>query len=87
MWNFTGRQNDVAGNYNNLNGNWISGINFIDSLRLGNQSQISEDAKNNKARNTYFFLPFLLGLIGLYFLYQQDPKRFWVLLLFSFLLD
>ena len=82
MWNFTGRQNDVAGNYNNLNGNWISGINFIDSLRLGNQSQISEDAKNNKARNTYFFLPFLLGLIGLYFLYQQDPKRFWVLLLF-----
>ena len=51
-------------------------------MRLGNQSQISEDAKNNKARNTYFFLPFLLGLIGLYFLYQQDPKRFWVLLLF-----
>ena len=45
MWNFTGRQNDVAGNYNNLNGNWISGINFIDSLRLGNQSHISEDAK------------------------------------------
>jgi hypothetical protein len=65
-----------------LNGNWISGINLFDSLRLGNQSEISEDAKNNKARNTYFFLPFLLGLIGLYFLYQQDPKRFWVLLLF-----
>ena len=79
MWNFTGRQNDIAGTYDTLNGNWISGINLFDSLRLGNQSEISEDAKNNKARNTYFFLPFLLGLIGLYFLYQQDPKRFWVL--------
>jgi hypothetical protein len=82
MWNFTGKQNDIAGTYDTLNGNWISGINLFDSLRLGNQSEISEDAKNNKARNTYFFLPFLLGLIGLYFLYQQDPKRFWVLLLF-----
>ena len=49
---------------------------------MGNQSEISEDARNNKARNTYFFLPFLLGLLGLIFVYQQDPKRFWVLLLF-----
>ena len=82
MWNFTGRQNDIAGTYDTLNGNWISGINFIDSLRLGNQSEISKDARDNKARNTYFFLPFLLGLIGLYFLYQQDTKRVWGLLLF-----
>ena len=82
MWNFTGRQNDVAGTYNVLNGNWISGIYFIDNMRLGNQDEISEDSKNNNARNTYFFLPFILGLIGLFFIYQQDPKRFWILLLF-----
>ena len=82
MWNFTGRQNDIAGTYDILKGNWISGIPFIDNMRLGNQSKISEDAKNNKARNTYFFLPFLLGLMGLIFVYQQDSKRFWVLLLF-----
>ena len=81
MWNFTGRQNDKQGNYDVLNGNWISGVPFIDDMRLGNQNEIDEDAKNNKARNTYFFLPFLLGLVGLYFLYEQDPKRFWVLLL------
>ena len=81
MWNFTGRQNDKQGNYDVLNGNWISGIPFIDDMRLGNQNEIDEDAKKNKARNTYFFLPFLLGLVGLYFLYEQDPKRFWVLLL------
>ena len=82
MWNFTGRQNDIKGEYNVLNGNWISGIPIIDELRLGNQSELHQDALNNKARNTYFFLPFLLGLIGLYFIYQKDPKRFWVLLLF-----
>ena len=81
MWNFTGRQNDKQGNYDVLNGNWISGVPFIDDMRLGNQNEIDEDAKKNKARNTYFFLPFLLGLVGLYFLYEQDPKRFWVLLL------
>lgn len=82
MWNFTGRQNDIQGEYNVLNGNWISGIPILDELRLGNQSELTTDALNNKARNTYFFLPFLLGLIGLYFIYQKDPKRFWVLLLF-----
>jgi len=82
MWNFTGRQNDKQGEYNVLNGNWLSGIPFIDEIRLGNQAELHEDALNNKARNTYYFLPFILGLIGLYFLYQQDPKRFWVLMLF-----
>ena len=82
MWNFVGRQNDLQGDYTILKGNWISGIPFVDSLFLGNQSQLDGDAQNNRARNTYFFLPLLLGLWGLYFLYQQDPKRFWVLLLF-----
>ena len=82
LWNFAGRQNDLQGDYSILKGNWISGIPFVDSLFLGNQSNLDGDAKNNPARNTYFFLPLILGLIGLYFLYQQDPKRFWVLLLF-----
>tara|TARA_B110000977_G_scaffold171928_1_gene223936 strand:- start:4107 stop:6734 length:2628 start_codon:yes stop_codon:yes gene_type:complete len=82
MWNFTGRQNDIQGRYNSLNGNWISGIPFIDAIRLGNQSKLSEDSLNNKARNTYFFLPLILGLIGVFFLYGQDKMKFWVLMLF-----
>jgi hypothetical protein len=82
MWNFTGRQNDVQGNFDVLDGNWISGIPFIDKFRLGNQNNLTDDAKNNKARNTYFFLPFILGLIGFFFLYKQDKMKFWVLLLF-----
>lgn len=82
MWNFVGRQNDNQGKYNILDGNWLSGIPFIDSIRLGNQSELSEDDLNNKARNTYFFLPLILGLFGLFFLYREDRKKFWVLLLF-----
>ena len=35
MWNFTGRQNDEQGEYNILDGNWISGIPFIDEIRFG----------------------------------------------------
>ena len=81
MWNFAGRQNDIQGDYSIMNGNWISGIKFIDELRIGNQDAIDEDQKNNKARNTYFFLPLILGIIGLMFCYKYDIKSFWTLLL------
>ena len=81
MWNFTGRQNDIQGDYSILNGNWISGIPFIDKIRLGNQSSLDQDALNNKARNTYYFLPLILGILGFLFLYNQDRKTFWKLLL------
>jgi len=81
MWNFVGRQNDNQGNGGISDGNWISGINFIDSARLGNQKTLPDSLKNNKARNTYFFLPLLLGLIGAFFHYKQDQKNFWVVML------
>src|SRR5680860_548978 len=82
MWNFVGRQNDVQGQYTDLNGNWLSGINFIDEFRLGSQDNLPTDVKNNKARNTYYFLPLILGLIGLVFHYKRDKKTFWVLMVF-----
>lgn len=86
MWNFTGRQDDVQGQYTDLHGNWISGVKFIDALRLGNQDKLPTDMKDNKARNTYFFLPLILGIIGLVFHYKNDKKSFWVLLvLFIFM--
>ena len=34
MWNFVGRQNDIQGKYDNLDGNWISGIKFIDEISI-----------------------------------------------------
>ncbi|NNE75483.1 MAG: DUF4064 domain-containing protein, partial [Pricia sp.] len=81
MWNFVGKQDDVQGRYNG-NGEWISGIKFIDNLRLGSQDNLPQDVLDNKGRNTYFFLPLLLGIIGIIFQVSKDPKQFWVLLMF-----
>lgn len=80
LWNFSGRQNDIQGNNDKLNGNWISGIKFLDEIRLGSQNNLTSDMLNNKARNTYYMIPFVLGLIGFIFHYRKDPKTFYVLL-------
>ncbi|WP_430467342.1 protein O-mannosyl-transferase family [Winogradskyella ouciana] len=86
MWNFTGRQNDIQGKYDDFNGNWISGIKFIDEIHLGvSQDNLPTEVLENKARNTYYFLPLILGLIGFFFLMYTDAKRFWVLLVFFLL--
>ena len=81
FWNFVGRQNDEQGRFN-ANGEWLSGIPLIDSIRLGNQSNLPDDLLNNKARNTYFFLPLLLGLVGFYFHAKRQWKLFYVLLVY-----
>tara|TARA_Y100000991_G_scaffold50159_1_gene36268 strand:+ start:1628 stop:5419 length:3792 start_codon:yes stop_codon:yes gene_type:complete len=85
MWNFSGRQNDKQWKYDLENGNWLSGINMIDEFRLGPQEELPDDVLNNKARNKYYFIPFILGLIGLIFIFNRSLKSFWpVLLLFLF---
>jgi len=82
MWNFTGRQDDVQGRLD-LHGNWISGINAVDSYILGvSQENLPSDVLDNRARNTYYFLPLLLGLIGLFFVFNRDKKLFWTMLVF-----
>ncbi|MBW1298820.1 protein O-mannosyl-transferase family [Aquimarina litoralis] len=82
MWNFVGRQDDVQGKLSDLHGNWLSGIPIVDKYHLGSQDNLPSDAANNKARNTYYFLPLILGLIGLVFQFRNDKKTFWVLLVF-----
>ena len=85
MWNFSGRQNDKQWKYDLENGNWLSGINLIDNQRLGPQENLPEDVINNKARNKYFMIPFILGLIGFTFLFKNNFKVLWpILLLFLF---
>ena len=79
LWNFVGRQSDVQGKYDN-EGNWLSGITFIDEIFLGSQQNLPQDVLNNKGRNTYFFLPFILGIIGILFHAKRDVKSFYVLL-------
>lgn len=100
MWNFVGRQNDIQsyglllegapadasnGQKDLIHGNWISGIKFIDSARLGPQDNIPDDLKNNKGRNTLFFLPLLLGLAGLIYHIQKDRQNAFVVFLLFFM--
>jgi hypothetical protein len=74
MWNFVGRQNDDQGFGDLTRGNWLSGINFIDKMRLGPQDNLPEPIQNAKARNTYFFLPLLLGLFGLFYHFKRAKE-------------
>ena len=85
MWNFSGRQNDAQHRYELSKGNWITGIGFIDSIRLGNQENLPEHMKNDPSRNTYFMLPFLLGIFGLWYQYKKNNKDAWAVTLFFLL--
>lgn len=74
MWNFSGRQNDVQGSGGILNGNWITGFNFLDSIRLGDQNSLPPTLGQNRGKNAYYMLPFLLGLLGMFYQYQAGRK-------------
>ena len=82
MWNFVGRQNDSQGHGDLLSGNWKSGIHFIDAWRLGPQTDLPAYMARNKGANTYYFLPLLLGIMGMSYSASRDPKTFYALLLF-----
>ncbi len=87
MWNFAGRQNQIhspsPGNL--FHGNWESGVKFIDDFRLGDQSDAPATLSEDKGKNHYFFLPLLLGLIGLFFQYDRDRRGCWLNFLMFFM--
>jgi hypothetical protein len=74
MWNFAGRQNDVQGFGGIEDGNWISGIPFLDRARLGHDQTNLPDSKQNRGTNKYYMLPLLLGLIGFFFQMNKDHR-------------
>lgn len=81
MWNFSGRQNDIQGNGEVLNGNWITGIKAIDEVLVGPQDNMPSDIADNKGHNVYYMLPLLLGILGLlYQAYsgQRGIQSFWI---------
>ncbi len=81
MWNFSGRQNDIQGNGEVMNGNWITGIKFIDEQLAGPQDNMPNDIANNKGHNVYFMLPLLLGLLGLFYqgyAGKTGVQQFWI---------
>jgi hypothetical protein len=81
MWNFSGRQNDMQHFGGPVNGNWITGINFIDAPRTGSLKDMPDDMKNHPSRNTYFLLPLLLGLAGFLWHFNRDVRNWWIVLL------
>ena len=89
MWNFAGRQNDIQGHGELEHGNWLSGIPFIDNARLGDQSLLPDELKENKGHNVFYCLPLLLGLIGLFWQSlkkgQKGIQQFWVVFFLFFM--
>lgn len=74
-WNFIGRQNAMQGTDGNAKrGNWLSGVGFVDN-RLYDQTDLPDAIKHDKSRNTYYFLPFILGLLGLIFHISKRPRE------------
>ena len=73
-WNFIGRQNDEQGHGDYIHGNWLSGISFFDNLLLGGQNELPKSQLTNNAYNKFYFLPFILGIIGALWHFKQNQK-------------
>ena len=88
MWNFVGRQNDIQGHGEMEHGNWITGINFIDKILVGDQTNLPSELRNNKGRNVFYGLPLLLGLIGMFWQAnrgKRGARQFWVVMMLFFM--
>lgn len=81
LWNFVGRQSDIQPSRTTItDGNWLSGIRWIDEKYLGPQDDLPREVAENRGRNTYYFLPFLLGLIGLLYQLNRDQRNFTIVM-------
>ena len=81
LWNFVGRQDDIQASGETIaHGNWMSGIKALDEAYLGPQSNLPSEMADNPARNTYYFLPVILGLIGLIYQLNRDQRNFIVVM-------
>ncbi len=81
MWNFVGRQTDQQGTVDRKYGNWISGVPFLENPRIASQSNLPAHWKDHPYRNTFFYIPFLIGLLGLVFQFRNDKRRFGIVML------
>jgi len=85
MWNFSGKQNEIDGDCGILHGNWITGFNFIDSKFVGPQDKLPTYLRDNKGRNKYFLLPFLLGFLGIIYQLFRSKRDFSVVFILFFM--
>ncbi len=80
LWNFVGRQDDIQGRGDILHGNWLSGVGFIDEMYLGPQKGLPREVERNPGRNKFFFLPLLLGVLGLIAQVSRDKRGFTIVM-------
>ena len=89
MFNFVGRQNDINGNGEVTQGNWLSGVPVVDNLRLGDQRLLpAEFGTDNEGHNLYYGIPLLLGLIGLAWQARgghEGKRQAWVIFMLWFM--
>lgn len=62
LFNFAGRESDIQ------DADWLGPRGWFEDL--------PEELAINKGRNNYFMIPFLLGLLGMIFQINRDPKNF-----------
>jgi len=62
MWNFAGRESDIQG------ADWLSPLDAFEKVPAA--------IANNKARNNFFMIPFILGFIGMFYQFIKDTKNF-----------
>jgi len=85
LWNFAGKQNDIQNTDGNpLEGNWYSGIPFIDQ-RLGPQDNLPDEMAHNKAMNKFYMLPLILGFIGFFYHLNKNTHDSVVVMLLFFM--
>jgi tetratricopeptide (TPR) repeat protein len=71
LWNFASRESDIQ------HAGWF--------FPWEDHADIPEEFAQNKARNNFYFIPLILGIIGMFFHYNKNKKDFYVLLLLYFL--
>jgi MFS family permease len=67
MWNFVGRESDEQG------ADWLGPRSWF--------KNVPEQLAENQGRNNFFMIPFLLGLLGMFFQLNKDTKNFSVIAL------
>jgi len=88
MWNFSGRQNDLQGFYFNDDGRWITGIGFLDNMLRPfgtpqlSQENLPKEKLNNRGRNVFYMIPFILGIIGAVHSFRKNKEVFALVFLF-----
>lgn len=62
MWNFAGRASDIQ------DADWVGPRDWFEDL--------PQELAENRARNNFFMIPFILGLIGMFYQFVKDTKNF-----------